>query len=305
MPLIKPRPDEDQKDFLNRCMANEQMNKEFPDSTQRYAVCNSQWKNKGTDMTAIKTRTTFKQRTARFIADPMSIPKIRRDVARREGAIAAVAVKGDQFWNSGKTKEFSTSQGLSEGYKTMDRTFHDLDHGADPHSPSGMHIRIEDIVGYHDFTEWDANNKEMIIYIYPHEDMPAYKTWQAFLDLCSKADKTPNISVEYFSKDEQVKASELGENVDYKSYGFNDDDLIWVERSYQFIGAATVNIGACNDKDGCGLLTQSADIRKVAGVITASYEIDEKFTNGFEKDYYTQKYGKWITMEDSENGKEK
>jgi hypothetical protein len=33
------RPNESREDFLTRCMGDSQMNKEFPDNEQRYAVC--------------------------------------------------------------------------------------------------------------------------------------------------------------------------------------------------------------------------------------------------------------------------
>ena len=42
MPIPKPRSGEKKEDFLSRCMANSTMNKEFPESDQRYAVCQSQ-----------------------------------------------------------------------------------------------------------------------------------------------------------------------------------------------------------------------------------------------------------------------
>lgn len=41
MPIPKRRPDEDKTDFLSRCMADPKMNKEYPDNSQRYAVCNT------------------------------------------------------------------------------------------------------------------------------------------------------------------------------------------------------------------------------------------------------------------------
>lgn len=46
MPIPKPKKDEPKEDFLNRCMANDVMNSEYPDNKQRYAVCMSQWENK-------------------------------------------------------------------------------------------------------------------------------------------------------------------------------------------------------------------------------------------------------------------
>lgn len=39
MPIPKRNPDEDRTDFLSRCMSNPKMNEEYPDSSQRYAVC--------------------------------------------------------------------------------------------------------------------------------------------------------------------------------------------------------------------------------------------------------------------------
>lgn len=43
MPLPKPRDDEEKKDFIDRCMGDDTMNEDFPDPSQRRAVCESQW----------------------------------------------------------------------------------------------------------------------------------------------------------------------------------------------------------------------------------------------------------------------
>ena len=42
MPLPTPSKGETRGKFLLRCMADSEARKEFPDSSQRYAVCNSQ-----------------------------------------------------------------------------------------------------------------------------------------------------------------------------------------------------------------------------------------------------------------------
>ncbi len=42
MPLPTPNQGESRGKFLLRCMADSEARKEFPDSSQRYAVCNSQ-----------------------------------------------------------------------------------------------------------------------------------------------------------------------------------------------------------------------------------------------------------------------
>lgn len=48
MPMPKPKKNESQEDFLNRCMGDEVMLKDYDDEKQRYAVCNAIWnKNAG------------------------------------------------------------------------------------------------------------------------------------------------------------------------------------------------------------------------------------------------------------------
>lgn len=46
MPIPTPRDDEDESEFIDRCMADEVMNEDFPDESQRRAVCQSQWDKK-------------------------------------------------------------------------------------------------------------------------------------------------------------------------------------------------------------------------------------------------------------------
>src|SRR5690606_23543276 len=43
MPLPKPNDGEAKEEFIDRCMADETMQEEFPDESQRYAVCLAQW----------------------------------------------------------------------------------------------------------------------------------------------------------------------------------------------------------------------------------------------------------------------
>ena len=46
MPLPKPHKNENKDDFISRCMGDNVMNEEYPDNSQRAAVCYSQWRNK-------------------------------------------------------------------------------------------------------------------------------------------------------------------------------------------------------------------------------------------------------------------
>jgi len=43
VPLPEPTEAEDRNAFLNRCMRDDAMRDEYPDTDQRFAVCQSQW----------------------------------------------------------------------------------------------------------------------------------------------------------------------------------------------------------------------------------------------------------------------
>ena len=49
MPIPKPKDNESQDEFIARCMGDELMNSEYPDNSQRAAICNSQWRGKSMD----------------------------------------------------------------------------------------------------------------------------------------------------------------------------------------------------------------------------------------------------------------
>ena len=41
-----PRPTETKKEYIRRCMMDDQMISEFPETDQRFAVCQTQWEEK-------------------------------------------------------------------------------------------------------------------------------------------------------------------------------------------------------------------------------------------------------------------
>src|SRR3972149_6824142 len=43
MPMPMPMMDEDHEGFMDRCMGDDMMNKDYPDDKQRKAVCEQQW----------------------------------------------------------------------------------------------------------------------------------------------------------------------------------------------------------------------------------------------------------------------
>ena len=46
MPFPTPKPDEEEKDFLDRCMGDDVMVAEYEDEKQRYKICNDIWRKK-------------------------------------------------------------------------------------------------------------------------------------------------------------------------------------------------------------------------------------------------------------------
>lgn len=46
MPLPSPVRGQTKDKFIQRCMSDNTMRSEYPDSKQRYAVCNSKWEKK-------------------------------------------------------------------------------------------------------------------------------------------------------------------------------------------------------------------------------------------------------------------
>ena len=46
MPLPKPRAEENQQEFISRCMGDETMKSEYPRNDQRLAVCYVQWRDR-------------------------------------------------------------------------------------------------------------------------------------------------------------------------------------------------------------------------------------------------------------------
>ena len=167
-----------------------------------------------------------------------------------DGSYAAIAVVGDQFWNKGRSNEFCLASAVQRDFKTMNDSFHNIDHDRG----------IKSLVGIHRNTEYDPLTKQMIIHVYPREKFYGYSTWKDFIDTCRELGQIPNVSIEAIVKEEQWDAKDLRDFVDIEQYGFKDDDKIWVEVEYLFVGAATVNTGACDDEDGCGFFSQIEQI---------------------------------------------
>lgn len=59
MPIPKPRDDESQDEFIERCMGDDVMNEEYPDRDQRYAICMTRWRDRNKSQEANMERKNF------------------------------------------------------------------------------------------------------------------------------------------------------------------------------------------------------------------------------------------------------
>lgn len=53
MPIPSPNKGENKHDFIQKCMSDDVMNKEFNDQKQRYAVCLQKWEDRKKKASAI------------------------------------------------------------------------------------------------------------------------------------------------------------------------------------------------------------------------------------------------------------
>jgi len=73
MPLPKPKKNEKQDDFINRCMSNETMKEEYEDNDERLAVCYSLWEQ---EKESKKRKKAFKK----FQVNQQLVGLAKRDV---------------------------------------------------------------------------------------------------------------------------------------------------------------------------------------------------------------------------------
>jgi HK97 family phage prohead protease len=107
MPLPKPKDGEKNKDFLDRCMANETMNEEYPDEKQRYAVCNSLWDEEGER--AMENRTSLKVN--------------RKGVTKANGLIKAGKINTSKGWSFDSKDRHKLLNSVNENWSEYAKWF--------------------------------------------------------------------------------------------------------------------------------------------------------------------------------------
>lgn len=160
-----------------------------------------------------------------------------------------VAVIGDRFMNGG----FLSAEVLQKSYKRWNGTLHDINHMG---TSTGFFLMQSDItyfIGYHSNVKYNVDTKEVSMELNIEDEVALSTDWKAYVKLCERAGKVPNVSVTYYGKRDWITASELPKNVPWKKEGYSKDDLVPVLNEITPICVSTVLQGRCNDKDGCGL----------------------------------------------------
>lgn len=130
MPLPKPQQNEDEQEFMQRCMEDETMLSEFPDQSQRAAVCSTLWDNQGE---AAFSSPAFNHIEITNEGPPGNLGmKELADMLRKE--IQAV----EAHEGAAQTKHLTAKVEKADGVYTIHATTNDIDRDGDIVVPSGV-----------------------------------------------------------------------------------------------------------------------------------------------------------------------
>ena len=163
----------------------------------------------------------------------------------------ATCVYGDRFYKG----KFLPMKELQKSYQSLNNTYHDINHWGTTYLDGNPNV--EYVVGYNDNVKLDNTTKALTADIHVLKNTEKYRLWRGFVDINQKINKTPNVSVSFFSSKKKMRASEL-QGIDLAAHGYNKDDEIDYLYDMDFQALSTVFKGACSDKDGCGIQKQDA-----------------------------------------------
>jgi len=176
-----------------------------------------------------------------------------KEVPQTETTYSITAVTGDTI----KKGTFMPSTTLEASKDLWQGTLHDINHMGTTRSPLDPRSDIRFFIGYHDNIEYDADSKALKMRLTVNENTMYGKAWKSFVDLCSKAGKTPNVSVSVLGKVKYIKAKDLPEGTEYTEHGYSEEDYVPYFEELIPRAVSTVLQGAWSDKDGCGIVNNS------------------------------------------------
>lgn len=167
-----------------------------------------------------------------------------------------IAVIGDRFMNGG----FLSAEVLEKCYKKWHGTLHDINHMGTSTGFFLMQTDITYFIGYHSDVKYDKKTKEVSMQLNVEPDCEFTAAWEAYVKLCDRASRIPNVSVTYYGKRDWILASNLPKNIPWKKEGYGKDDLVPILTEITPVCVSTVLQGRCNDKDGCGLRNDDEEL---------------------------------------------
>ena len=147
-------------------------------------------------------------------------------------------------------------------------TLHDFNHqGTTYKTGFSAQSNILYFVGWQDKIQYDHESKSLSMDIHPKLNTRYGKDWNAFVELCDEAGRTPNVSISFLGKVKRVRASSLPEGSNYSAYGYKADDMVDYIYDVRPRALSTVLQGLCGDKQGCGIATNNSECEDGSCVI--------------------------------------
>lgn len=265
----KPSKGETQEHYMSKCV--KELKGEGKSSKKAREMCSAVWyKYRGNE---IDNKPIQEGDTVEF-----KINSEMRFITNDEGeeSIEIVAAIGDRFMNGG----FLSTEELKKSTKLWNGTLHDIDHKGIGSWQFGMNIGY--FIGWHDKAKMEDN--ALIMRLNIDEHTAHYAEWKGYIDLLRKAGKIPNVSTTYTASVNFTPAKDIKTmtSKQRKAARYDENDLVPVLTNIQPYAVATVVIGRCNDKDGCG-------IRKNESCECGSCKIDDNTKEEIDKELEKKK----------------
>ena len=200
-----------------------------------------------------------------------------------------IAMIGDRFMRG----EFFSAVELARSASYWESTLHDINHmGTTFRTGFSAQSNILYFVGWQDNVQYDHESKSLSMDIHPKLNTHFGKDWQAFIELCDEAGRTPNVSISFLARTKKVRASSLPEGSNYSAHGYKADDMVTYIYDVRPRALSTVLEGLCNDKQGCGIKTKNNSACDDGSCANPSEEKPKENTEDAEKRAYIEKINK-------------
>jgi hypothetical protein len=256
MPPIKKG--ESKEDYVARCTAYVMKHEGETDHKAAAGKCAGMWeqhKKKGTQYDEYQ-EFTFEVPLESVIVHKaikeLSSSPIKGDNPEVRKTVAMI---GDRFMRG----QFFSAVELARSASMWESTLHDVNHmGTTYMNGFRPQPNILYFVGWQDNVQYDHESKSLSMDIHPKLNTRYGKDWNAFIELCDEAGRTPNVSISFLGKVRRVRASSLPEGSNYSNYGYKADDMVDYIYDVRPRALSTVLQGLCNDQQGCGIATDNS-----------------------------------------------